>query len=161
MVLKNKRNMLWLILSLVVIVLDQLSKYWVVTHLVYGQPWVVLPIFNLTLTSNPGAAFNFLSSADGWQRWLFTAIALVVAIYILYWLLYSGKKDYLLKTGLSLVLGGALGNLIDRLHYGFVIDFIQVHYQPWYFPDFNVADSAITVGAVFIILTLLFKREAA
>ncbi len=154
----NKKNLLWLILSLLIIILDQLSKHWMITNLTYGEPWVILPMFNLTLTNNPGAAFNFLSSADGWQRWLFTAIAIFVSIYILFWLMYAAKRDYLTKIGLSLVLGGAIGNLCDRLHYGFVIDFIQVHYKNWYFPDFNLADSAITVGAIFIIVTLLFNR---
>lgn len=155
----NKRNLIWLLVSLIIIILDQLSKHWIMANLTYGQPWEILPVFNLTLSYNPGAAFNFLSAANGWQRWLFTAIAVLVSIYVIFWLTRVSAKDYLSKIGLSFVLGGALGNLYDRLHYGYVIDFIQVHYQNWYFPDFNLADSAITLGAVCIILTLLFDKK--
>lgn len=155
----NKRNLAWLVLSAAIIILDQLSKHWIMTNLNYGQPWEILPVFNLTLSYNPGAAFNFLSAADGWQRWLFTAIAVLVSIYIIYWLMRVSENDYLSKISLSFVLGGAIGNLFDRLQHGYVIDFIQVHYQNWYFPDFNLADSAITVGACFIILTLLIRRK--
>lgn len=157
----NKRNLYWLILSVIIIVLDQLSKNLIVTHLTYGNPMEILPVFNLTLTHNPGAAFSFLSTDGGWQRWLFTAIAVLVSVFIIVWLLRLSEKETLTKIGLSFVFGGALGNLYDRLHYGYVIDFIQVHYHNWYYPDFNVADSAITVGACFIILALLFERERA
>lgn len=157
----HKKNLLWLFLSVVVIALDQLTKHLVMVHLSYGQPLVILPVFNLTLTYNPGAAFNFLSSAGGWQRWLFTGIAIVVSVYILFWLMRAQQHEYFTKIGLSLVLGGALGNLWDRLQYGHVIDFIQVHYHEWYFPDFNVADSAITLGAIFIIIALLVNKSGA
>lgn len=156
----NKKNLYWLILTVVVIVLDQLTKHLIVANLQYGQPLEILPIFNLTLTHNPGAAFSFLSSAGGWQRWLFTGIAIAVSLYILFWLMRAEKHEWSIKIGLSFVLGGALGNLFDRLQHGFVIDFIQVHYHNWYFPDFNVADSAITIGAIFIIWTLLFPKKS-
>lgn len=155
----NKKNLVWLLLTLVVIVLDQITKQLIITNLQYGQPLELLPILNLTLVHNPGAAFSFLSSADGWQRWLFTGIAIIVSLYILFWMLRTEKQDLAIRIGLALVLGGAIGNLLDRLIYGFVIDFIQVHYGPWYFPDFNLADSSITIGAGFIIWAILLASN--
>ena len=155
----NTKNLYWLIVAVVVIVLDQLTKYLIVTNLSYGQSIEILPVLNLTLVHNPGAAFSFLSTAGGWQRWLFAGIAFAVSLYILFWLMRAEKHECAIKPGLSLVLGGALGNLFDRLQHGFVIDFIQVHYHNWYFPDFNVADSAITVGAIFIIWALVFPKK--
>jgi len=155
----NKKNLYWLALTVVVIALDQLTKQLIVAHLQYGRPLEILSMFNLTLTHNPGAAFSFLSAAGGWQRWLFTGIAIAVSLYILFWLMRAEKHEYAIKAGLSLVLGGALGNLFDRLHYGYVIDFIQIHFQNWYYPDFNVADSAITLGAIFIIWALIFSKK--
>lgn len=154
----QKRNLLWLILSLVIIVADQFSKYLIMQHLSYAQPIAIFPFLNLTLAHNPGAAFSFLSGAGGWQRWLFIAIALVVSIFLIIWMMRLKSGEYLAACGISLVFGGAIGNLVDRIIHGYVIDFIQVYYKQWYFPDFNIADSAITIGAIFIILSLCYTH---
>jgi len=143
----------WLWLSLTVIALDQWTKYLITDHLDEFEEVILLPVLELMRLHNEGAAFNLLSSASGWQRWLFIALGLVVSGAILFWLRRlpaSGRS--LLAAGLCLVLGGALGNVIDRVLWGHVIDFIRVHYEEWYFPAFNVADSAITIGAGLLIL---------
>ena len=138
----------WLWLSLLVIALDQWTKYLITDHLDEFQEVILLPVLELMRLHNEGAAFNFLSSASGWQRWLFTALGLAVSAAILFWLRrLPANGRSLLAAGLCLVLGGALGNVIDRVLWGHVIDFIRVHYQEWYFPAFNVADSSITIGA--------------
>ncbi len=148
----------WLWLSALVVVLDQLSKWLAQHYLQLHQPVPVTPMFNLTLMYNTGAAFSFLSDAGGWQRWFFTALAMVVSIVLIVWLrrLPSGERGQAL--GLSLIIGGAIGNLIDRLLLGHVVDFIQVYYDVYYWPAFNLADSAITVGAVLLI-ALSFRGE--
>jgi signal peptidase II len=152
----------WLWLSIVVIAADQWTKYLITDRLEEFEKIVLLPVLELTRLHNEGAAFSFLSGASGWQRWLFTALGLVVSAGILVWLRRlppSGR--HLLAAGLALVLGGALGNVIDRVLWGHVIDFIRVHYEDWAFPAFNVADSAITVGAGLLILdNLLDYRRA-
>ena len=149
----------WYLLSLLVILLDQWTKNLAVTGLDYGQPVAVLPVFNLTLQYNYGAAFSFLSDAGGWQRWLFTGIAVVVSAVLAVWLYRLQPTQKLLAAGLALILGGALGNLYDRVVLGYVVDFISVHYQGWYFPAFNIADSAITLGAGLLILDMLLNPE--
>ncbi|HEU4619676.1 MAG TPA: signal peptidase II [Gammaproteobacteria bacterium] len=147
----------WLWLALAVIVADRITKYLVMQHFEEFEEIVLLPVLNLIRLHNEGAAFSFLSEASGWQRWAFTALGLVVSVGILVWLRRLPARGHgLLAAGLSLVLGGALGNVIDRVAYGYVIDFIRVHYGEWYFPAFNVADSAITVGAVLLILDNVF-----
>ena len=151
----------WLWLSAAVIVLDQLSKYIVAGHLALYDSIRVLPVFNLVLLHNTGAAWNFLAGASGWQRWFFVLLALTVSIAIIIWLRRLPRAGFRWRAAaLALVLGGALGNVIDRVRLGYVIDFIQVHYQNWYYPAFNVADSAITVGAAMLILEGLFMRHA-
>jgi signal peptidase II len=143
----------WLWLSLLVIALDQWTKYLITEHLDEFEEVILLPVLELMRLHNEGAAFNFLSGASGWQRWLFITLGLVVSGAILFWLRRlpaTGRS--LLAAGLCLVLGGALGNVIDRVLWGHVIDFIRVHYEEWYFPAFNVADSSITVGAGLLIL---------
>ena len=148
----NNPMMKWLWLALVVIVLDQLTKWLASDLLVLHQPLVVMPMFNLTLMHNTGAAFSFLHDAGGWQRWLFTLIAIVVSIVIVAWLKQLKSKDVWQAVGLSLILGGAIGNVIDRLVHGYVVDFIQIYYDIYYWPAFNIADSAITVGVGILIL---------
>ena len=141
----------WLILSALVIVLDQLSKAWITSHFGYGEILVVLSVFNLVLVHNAGAAFSFLSDAGGVQRWLFSIIAIVASVWIV-WLLRRHGTQPLFALALSMILGGALGNLIDRIAYGYVVDFLQFHWDEHYFPAFNLADSAITCGAFLLII---------
>lgn len=151
--------MKWLGLSALVVGLDQITKLIAVQQLVYGQPLPVLPSFNLTLMYNPGAAFSFLSDASGWQRWFFVAVSSIASVLLVWWLHKLKSGQWLLALALALVLGGAVGNLIDRLWLGHVVDFIQVYYRDFYWPAFNVADSAITVGAVLLIWDALFVKQ--
>jgi signal peptidase II len=146
----------WLWLSLLVLVLDQWSKLYFEGSLAMYQQIVVIPdYFSWTLAYNTGAAFSFLADSSGWQRWLFAAIAALVSGVLVLWLKRLKSHETWLAVALALVLGGALGNLIDRVLYGHVIDFILVHWQNrWYFPAFNLADSAITLGAAFLILDM-------
>ncbi len=143
----------WLALAAVVVVLDQLTKFGASAVLNYAEPVAIFPGLNFTLAHNTGAAFSLLSEASGWQRWFFAAIALVVSIVITVWLRQVGDEELWLPLALSLILGGALGNFIDRLNLGYVVDFIQVYYKTWYWPAFNIADSAICVGAVLLVLS--------
>ena len=140
------------------IALDQISKHWVSAALTYGEPVVFTPFFNFTLLHNPGAAFSFLSDAGGWQRWFFTVVAAVVSVVLVIWLARVSEKRYE-ALALALILGGAIGNLYDRVVLGYVVDFIVVHYQDYYWPAFNIADSAITVGAALLILDMLFGKD--
>jgi signal peptidase II len=151
----------WYALALVVIVLDQYTKGIASSDLEYGQPLQVLSWFNLTLQHNSGAAFSFLSDAGGWQRYFFTAIASAISVGLLLWLYLMPRGHHLLALSLGLILGGALGNLWDRVELGYVVDFISVHYQGRYFPAFNIADSAISAGAGLMLLDSFItgKRE--
>lgn len=151
----SNRRLKWLWLSLLVIVLDQLTKLWASSGLNYGEPVAILPSFNLTLMFNTGAAFSFLNDAGGWQRWLFAIIAIAVSTVLMLWLRRLGSAQRWLAVALALVLGGALGNLIDRLYLGYVIDFVDVYYDRWHWPAFNVADSAIFIGVVMLIIDSL------
>ncbi len=141
----------WLVLSALVIVLDQASKIWVASHFVYGESLRVFSVFDLVLAHNTGAAFSLLHDAGGMQRWLFSAIAIVASVWIVL-LLRRHSAQMLFALALSLILGGALGNLIDRIAYGHVVDFLHFHWNEHYFPAFNLADSAITCGAFLLIL---------
>ena len=144
---------LWLPLAVLVIAVDQLSKAWVVGHMAYGGIRTLLPVLDITLRYNRGAAWSMLDGASGWQRWLFSGLAVVVGVGLLYWLRrLDGRTQVLLSLSLSLILAGALGNLIDRLLQGQVVDFILAHWHDAQFPAFNVADSAITVGAALMLL---------
>ena len=145
----------WYILALVLIAADQATKLLATDLLEYATPMPVFFWFNLTLHHNAGAAFSFLSDAGGWQRWFFTVLALGVSFAIALWIRQLQRGQWILAFGLACVLAGAVGNLIDRLRLGYVVDFISVHYGSWYFPTFNVADSVITVGAALIILDSL------
>lgn len=156
---QRRNRLMWFMLALFLIVIDQVSKYFADTMLAYAQPVEVLPVLDITLHYNRGAAFSFLSNAGGWQRWFFTAIAVAVSVYIAIWLLRLPSKQRLLSLGLALVLGGAVGNLIDRVIYGHVVDFISVHWQSSYFPTFNIADAGISVGAFFLVLDMLLNPD--
>lgn len=144
----------WLLLSLLVIGLDQLTKLWALHALQpAGMPHPVIPGFlNWTLAFNTGAAFSFLAQGDGWQRWFFVVLALIISGALIVWLARTARRDWRTALPLALIVGGALGNLIDRLHAAQVTDFIQVYYQQWSYPVFNVADCGISVGAVLLIL---------
>ena len=142
----------WLGLSLLAVVLDQLSKLAVSGSMQLYQSIPIMPYFKLTYVHNTGAAFSFLSDAGGWQRWFFAGLAIVISAVITVWLSRLKQHETLLAVALSLVLGGAIGNLIDRLAYGYVIDFLDVYYQSWHWPAFNIADSAITLGVILMLL---------
>lgn len=150
----------WLGLALVVIVLDQATKLLILDAFQLGDRVVVTPFFNLVRVHNLGAAFSFLAWASGWQRWFFVALGLAASVFIV-WMLRKHPTQTLFCLAVSLILGGALGNVIDRLVHGYVVDFIQVHWRGWYFPSFNVADSAITAGAALLILDELRRVRRA
>lgn len=151
--------LIWLWLSVFVIAFDLITKQLAENFLSYGQPVPILPVFDLTLLYNPGAAFSFLAGEDGWQRWFFTAIAVGVSIMLISWLYKLPRANKWMAIALTLILGGALGNLFDRLYYGHVIDFISVHWEGAYFPAFNIADSAITIGAIMLILDVFLEAR--
>ncbi len=142
---------IWLSLAAIIIVLDQASKLWISSHFTYGESLHVTDFFNLVLGHNSGAAFGFLSDAGGWQRWMFSAIAVAASVWIVR-LLRQHAQETLFCLALALVLGGALGNLIDRVAYGYVVDFLDFHWNTSHFATFNVADSAISVGAALLLL---------
>ena len=148
----------WYGLAAVVIVLDQLSKWVVLNHVQFGETLYVAPFWNWVLTFNPGAAFSFLADQPGWQRWFFSILALVVSGWIALELRRHPGQT-LMALALTLVMGGALGNVIDRIRFGAVVDFIQWHVAGYYWPAFNVADSAITLGAVLMIWASLFAKK--
>ncbi len=144
--------MKWLVLSLIIIVLDQLTKMLASHYLQLHVPVSIFPGFNLTLMHNTGAAFSFLSQAGGWQRWFFIALAIIVSIIILVWLFRLPANKHWVACALALILGGAIGNVWDRMMLSYVIDFIDVYYQELHWPAFNIADSAISVGAVMLLI---------
>jgi signal peptidase II len=153
----------WYALAGLVIVLDQLSKWLVLQNISYGETIYFAPFWNWVLAFNPGAAFSFLADQPGWQRWLFTALALGVSGWIAF-MLRTHPQQKLLSLALTLVMGGALGTVIDRVRFGAVVDFVQWHVAGFYWPAFNVADSAITIGAVLLVieqLTATNKKEIA
>ena len=148
----------WIALAIAVLAADQLAKAAILATFVPGQELPLLPFFSLVLAFNTGAAFSFLAGADGWQRWLFTAIAIAASVFIVWLLRRGGSRLYLL--GLALILGGALGNLVDRLWLGQVVDFVLLHWRGWSYPAFNLADSAITAGAALLIVDSFRQRRA-
>lgn len=150
---------LWI--SFIVLVLDQWTKHAVVAALDLYQSVQVAPFFNLTYVHNYGAAFSFLSSAGGWQRWFFTAIAIVVSLMILWWLRQTPRNQVRLPVAFSFILGGAIGNLYDRLAHGYVIDFLDFYVGQWHWPAFNIADCAIFIGAVLLIIDMIVRPEDA
>jgi len=141
----------WLWLSLLAIILDQVSKLAVAGSMQLYESIELMPFFKLTYVHNTGAAFSFLSEAGGWQRWFFAGLALVISAVIAVWLTRLKQHETLLAVALALILGGAIGNLIDRLVYGYVIDFLDVYYGTWHWPAFNIADSAITLGVALML----------
>lgn len=148
----NSLAVAWLAIALLVVILDLWTKHLASTHLEMFQPQAVFPWLNWRLAHNPGAAFSFLAGAGGWQRWFFTGLAVVVTVFLLAWLFRTRREERLVPLALVLVMGGAIGNTIDRLRYGYVVDFIDVHAQGWHWPAFNVADSAIVCGIILLLL---------
>jgi signal peptidase II len=147
---------LWLGLAVVVLLADQFTKILILGHYQLGDSTMVTSFFNVVRVHNAGAAFSFLSDASGWQRWLFIGIG-AVAMVLIVWMLRSNPTQRLFSAALTLILGGAMGNVLDRLLYGYVVDFIDVHWAGWHFPAFNVADSAISLGAAALILDELLR----
>ena len=158
--MRNGWNSLgWYGLAVLVVVLDQYTKVLAESALEYGRPVEVFSWFNLTLQYNTGAAFSFLSDAGGWQRYFFSGVAIIISAGLVVWLYVMPRGQWLLALALGLILGGALGNLWDRLVLGHVVDFISVHYGGRFFPAFNIADAAISVGAAFMVYDSLFGQS--
>ena len=155
------RVLWWYGLVLLVVALDYYTKGLATQNLEYARPVEVFSWFNLTLQHNTGAAFSFLSDAGGWQRYFFSIVAVVISAILAVWLYRLDRGQWLLSLSLGLILGGALGNLWDRLVFGYVVDFISVHYAGRYFPAFNIADSAICVGAACMLFDSFFTKESA
>lgn len=160
--MSNRPNALsWLLLSAAIIIVDQITKLMVLDHFQLHESFPLIDgLLNLTLAFNEGAAFSFLSDAGGWQRWFFTGLAFVVTTILVVWLKRTERGDWRTALPLGLVVGGAIGNVIDRIRLGHVVDFIDVHYAGWAWPAFNVADSAISVGAVLLLIFGLFGSKS-
>lgn len=146
-----KTGLSWLWLVVVMIAIDRYSKYWVMSHLSFFEPMRILPFFNFTLAYNTGAAFSFLHAASGWQHWVLGGLALIVSAVVLVWLSRLPARNWWLNISLCLIMAGALGNAIDRALYGYVVDFLDFHIGAWHFAIFNIADSAICVGAFMMV----------
>jgi signal peptidase II len=146
----------WLGLALILLIADQFTKVLILGYYRLGDATYVTSFFNIVRAHNSGAAFSFLASASGWQRWFFMLIGLAAALFIV-WMLKSHAGQKLFSFALACILGGAVGNVIDRMLYGYVVDFLDVHYGGWHFPAFNIADSAITIGAACLILDELLR----
>ena len=157
MAAKSRTGMLpWLGLAFLIVLVDQFTKLLVINQFALGDSLRVFSFFNLVRVHNSGAAFSFLAGAGGWQRWLFTGIALV-AVVLIVWMLRSHAGQRLFAFALANILGGAIGNVLDRLIHGYVVDFLDFHSRGWHFPAFNVADSAISIGAVCLILDEILR----
>ncbi len=153
------RQAKWLLIAVAVVALDLWTKALATELLNYGQPVRILPVLDFTLLHNRGAAFSFLNTAGGWQRWVFAGIAIVISLVLLVWVLQLKRSERWLAIALTLIMGGALGNLYDRLTLGYVVDFIHFHWNYRYFPAFNIADSAITIGAGMMILDAVWLQR--
>jgi signal peptidase II len=146
----------WLILAIIIILADQFTKTLIIGYYKLGDSTPVTSFFNIVRAHNTGAAFSFLAGAGGWQRWFFTGIGAVATIFIL-WMLRSHHAQKLFAFALACILGGAIGNVVDRLLHGYVVDFLDFYYRAWHFPAFNIADSAITIGAACLILDEILR----
>ncbi len=148
----------WMTIAAVIVIADQITKYVASAELKMYEAIAVMPMFNFTLMHNEGAAFSFLSDAGGWQRWFFTAISLIVSIVLVFWIRSLKPEEKFQALAFSFILGGAIGNLIDRVRLGYVVDFIDIYYNAYHWPAFNIADSAITVGVVILIVDTIFPN---
>ena len=160
-IFKNRMAIGWLLVSAVIVVLDLWTKDIATQSLTLYRPVEVTSWLNMTLAHNYGAAFSFLSDAGGWQRWLFTGLASVVTVILVVWLFRLSAREKLTAAALGLIIGGAVGNLVDRINHGYVVDFIDVFYHDWHWPAFNLADSAITGGVILLLIDGLFLSTAA
>lgn len=151
--------LIWLWVSILVVILDQCTKCFIRTHLSFEQPYTVLPFLNFILRFNAGAAFSFLANDNGWQTYLLSGIAIVVSLFLIGYLHKLHYKNWLTVLPICLIIGGALGNLIDRLRFGYVVDFIDFHIGAWHFATFNVADMAVSVGAVLLVVRLFYDKK--
>jgi signal peptidase II len=151
--------LLWYAIAVTVLVIDQLTKTWIVSEFYLGQREVISSFFNLVSVRNYGAAFSFLSDAGGWQRWFFTILSSVISVIIFVWIGRLGKSNALESLALALILGGALGNLYDRVMLGYVVDFLDFHWSGTHFPAFNVADAGISMGAMLLILDMFISPK--
>lgn len=158
---QNPLAFIWLLLSVLVVVLDLWTKDLATQALELYRPVAVTSWLNMTLAHNYGAAFSFLSDAGGWQRWFFTVLSSLVTVVLIVWLLRLSAREKLTAAALGLIIGGAVGNLADRINYGYVVDFIDVYYRDWHWPAFNLADSAITCGVVLLLIDGLFLSVSA
>jgi signal peptidase II len=156
--MKLKKNY-WVFITVFIFALDRLTKTLVLQNMDLEQPINIWPIFNLFFTFNTGAAFSFLNQADGWQGWLFSGIAIAVSIALVIWQFKIDSQHNRLKIALALVLGGTLGNLYDRIIYHSVIDFFDFYFRQWHYPTFNLADSAICIGALMLIIDVFYNKE--
>ena len=157
--MRGKKAWAWLWLSAIVVFLDQITKYSVIQHLKYGEPKVIFPFFNLNINFNTGAAFSFLGGASGWQVYLFAAISLLVTLFLVIWLSRIKRSEWLVGLGVSLIIGGALGNFIDRVRLNYVIDFFDFHIKHWHYDTFNVADSAVCIGAFLLVVHFILSPK--
>ncbi len=146
----------WLGLALILLIADQFTKVLILGYYRLGDATYVTSFFNVVRVHNTGAAFSFLAGASGWQRWFFTAIGLAAAAFII-WMLRSHAGQKLFSFAMACILGGAIGNVVDRTLHGYVVDFLDFHYRNWHFPAFNIADSAITIGAICLVLDELLR----
>lgn len=154
------KKWIWFALSIVVILGDQLTKYLAATHLIPYQPEPLMPMVNLTLAYNSGAAFSFLSGTGGWHRWFFAVFSIIMCVVLIVWLFKLPRAAKLQSLAISLILGGAAGNLYDRAMWGHVVDFIDLYYQNYHWPVFNLADTAICVGAFLLVIDLFKEKRA-
>ena len=154
---QRRGRLIWLCLTVAAIALDQWSKHAIERHLPMSGIYTLLPVLEFTRLHNPGAAFSFLAGASGWQRWFFTVLACGVSAALIVWLARLERRANLVAAAIALIIAGALGNVIDRMRFGYVVDFIQVHWHAAYFPAFNVADASITVGAALLLIDAFFS----
>ena len=159
MMINTHKKHFWILITFSIFILDRITKTLVLNYLIMEEPVSILPILNLFFTFNTGAAFSFLNKAGGWQEWLFIGIALAVSILLIIWLFKIDTKQYLLKISLALILGGTLGNLYDRIIYHKVIDFIDFYFRRWHYPVFNIADCVICIGAIMLLIDLIYKEK--
>jgi len=152
--------MTWLLVSALIVLLDLWTKSLATESLILYRPVELTSWLNMTLAHNYGAAFSFLSDAGGWQRWLFTVLAMVVTLVLIVWLFRLTAREKLTAAALSLIIGGAVGNLVDRINHGYVVDFIDVYYRDWHWPAFNLADSAITGGVILLLIDGLLMSQS-